>query len=73
MGARPVERESSRSSRIRSPVAVPPGWRVTTGVQARFSSQAAKRLIWVVLPEPSKPSRVMKRPRGMGSVYHRDE
>jgi hypothetical protein len=68
MGARPVERESSTSARMRSPVSVPPGWRVRTGSSAglRCLSQAARRLIWVVLPEPSRPSSVMNRPRGMG-------
>jgi hypothetical protein len=30
MGDRPVERESSTRARMRSPVAVPPGWRVRT-------------------------------------------
>ena len=52
---------------MRSPVGVPPGWRVRTGSGPRLLSQAAKRLIWVVLPDPSRPSSVMKRPRGMGS------
>ena len=55
---------------MRSPVAVPPGWRVTTGSRPRFCIHAAKRLICVVLPEPSRPSRVMNNPRGMPRVYH---
>lgn len=50
---------------MRSPVTVPPGWRVTTGLKPRRSSHPAKRLICVVLPEPSRPSSVMNRPRGM--------
>jgi len=97
-GERAVERESSRRARMRSPVGVPPGWRVRNefvashpfartpphgrepvrgdpgrrkdgargSSEARFLSQAAKRLIWVVLPEPSRPSRVIKKPRCMG-------
>lgn len=55
---------------MRSPVAVPPGWRVRTGSRPRFCIHEAKRLICVVLPEPSRPSRVMNNPRGMPRVYH---
>ncbi len=70
MGASGVEPESSNRARMRSPVAVPPGWRVMTGSRPRFCIHAAKRLICVVLPEPSRPSRVMNNPRGMARVYH---
>jgi len=66
MGARPFERESRSRARMRSPVAVPPGWRVMRAPWPRFFSHAARRLICVVLPEPSRPSNVINRPRGMG-------
>src|SRR4029079_729017 len=42
---------------------VPPGSRVTTGSQARpSSSHCARRATCVLLPEPSMPSNVTKRP-----------
>ena len=69
-GAMPAERESSSSSRMRSPVAVPPGWRVTTGSMPRRRSQSARRRICVDFPEPSSPSSVTNTPLGMAPVYH---
>ena len=61
------ERESSRTERRRSPSAVEPGWRNMTTVWPELVSHAARRRIWVVLPEPSRPSKVMNKPRGMGT------
>src|SRR5437879_1787275 len=52
---------SSRISRIRSPIAVAPGSRVTTGGEPASVSQPARRSIWVVLPAPSIPSTTRKR------------
>ena len=49
--------------RMRSPRAV--DRRVAEGddgVAWRCESQAARRRSWVVLPEPSRPSKVMKKP-----------
>jgi hypothetical protein len=54
------ERESRMMLRIRSPRAVPPGWRRVTTLWPSASSVVARRLSWVVLPEPSRPSKVMK-------------
>src|SRR4029077_598378 len=52
---------SSRISRIRSPMAVAPGSRVTTGGTPASVSQRARRSIWVDLPAPSIPSTTRKR------------
>src|SRR5258705_6421928 len=57
--------ESSRTLRMRSPRAVPPGLRRVTTLWPLASSVAARRRIWVVFPEPSRPSKVMKYPRGI--------
>src|SRR6266550_4557114 len=57
--------ESSRTLRIRSPRAVPPGLRRVTTVWPSASRVAARRRSWVVFPEPSRPSKVMKYPRGI--------
>jgi hypothetical protein len=51
---------------MRSPVTVPPGWRVMRAPRLRFFSHVARRLICVVLPEPSRPSNVINKPRDMG-------
>src|ERR1700674_2652250 len=48
-------------SRIRSPRSVPPGSRTTTG--SRATNADPRSSTCVVLPEPSGPSKVMKRPR----------
>src|SRR5580704_6168113 len=55
--------ESSRTLRMRSPRAVPPGWRRVTTLWPSASSEVARRRSWVVFPEPSRPSKVMKYPR----------
>src|SRR2546423_3259140 len=52
---------SSRISRIRSPIGVAPGSRVTTGGEPALVSQPARRSIWVDLPAPSIPSTTRKR------------
>src|SRR6266566_2735455 len=52
---------SSRISRIRSPIAVAPGSRVTTGGEPASVSQRARRSICVDLPAPSIPSTARKR------------
>src|SRR5258708_22818051 len=57
--------ESSRTLRMRSPRAVPPGLRRVTTVWPSASRVAARRRSWVVFPEPSRPSKVMKYPRGI--------
>src|SRR5436190_17832580 len=41
----------------------PPGSTVSMTVRPMPRRRAASRRIWVVLPEPSMPSKVMKRPR----------
>src|SRR5207302_5640578 len=46
---------------IRSPSSVPPGSRTATG--SRSASHWPRSSAWVVLPEPSVPSKVMKIPR----------
>ncbi len=69
-GRERVEPESSKQGANAVAGGVPPGWRVMTGARPRFCIHAAKRLICVVLPEPSRPSRVMNNPRGMPRVYH---
>src|ERR1700674_449568 len=51
------------TSRIRSPSSVPPGSRMTTG--SCGDSHSPTISTWVVLPEPSVPSKVMNRPRLM--------
>src|SRR4051812_40534755 len=50
------------SLRICSAPGEPPGSRVARTLMPRAPSDAANRLIWVDLPVPSPPSRVMKRP-----------
>ena len=55
---------------MRSPVAVPPGWRMTSGSWPCFRIHASKCFSCVVLPEPSRPSNVMNTPGGMAGVYH---
>src|SRR5271157_3642078 len=56
--------------RIFMPMGVPPGSAVSSTVRPRARRRVARRCIWVVLPEPSMPSKVMKRPRvAMGSFY----
>jgi len=46
---------------MRSPSSVPPGSRMTTGSCELSHSPSIST--WVVLPDPSVPSKVMKRPR----------
>src|ERR1700682_2482320 len=60
-----------RRSRIFSPIAVPPGSRVTsTGTPAR-SRRDASRFTCVDVPEPSEPSNVINTPRDIrASVKH---
>src|SRR5512141_3410977 len=56
-----------RRASLRSlPSSVPPGLRVARTGRPRASIHAAARATWVVLPEPSMPSKVTKRPRGAG-------
>src|SRR5947207_9800032 len=50
---------SRRMARMRSASGVPPGSFVTTTFFPRSRNVAARRLSWVVLPEPSMPSNVM--------------
>ena len=38
-------------------------------VALRLRGVSARRRSWVVLPEPSRPSKVMKKPRGIERVY----
>ncbi len=56
----------STAARIRSARGEPPGSRVVTTSRGPRSgparSQAASRVIWVDLPAPSPPSKVMKPP-----------
>src|SRR5919204_3839161 len=44
--------------RTSSPSAVPPGSRVTTTSRPSCSRASARSFVWVVLPEPSRPSNV---------------
>src|SRR5437667_12143865 len=53
------------ASRMRSPMAVPPGSRVTSGSMPRLRSHSAKSLSWLLLPAPSGPSQVMNQPRAI--------
>src|SRR5688500_12165422 len=53
---------SRRSERMRSPVGVPPGSRTTRCGTPRDRSSSARRVIWVVLPAPSGPSKTSSRP-----------
>src|SRR5438874_921119 len=46
------------SLRISSPSGVPPGSRVATTDRPSAASEARKSSAWVVLPEPSSPSKV---------------
>src|SRR5438132_4494897 len=60
-----------RSSRIVSPIGVPPGSRVTrNGISSR-SRRAASRRTCVDFPQPSDPSNVINGPRGMISLARR--
>ncbi len=56
--SRPLYRRTSRMCSLNS---VPPGSRTSTGLS--FSSHSLKSSAWVVFPEPSVPSNVMKSPR----------
>ncbi len=47
----------SSTCRMRSPSGVPPGSRVAT-TSPSCDSRSASSLAWVVLPEPSRPSKV---------------
>lgn len=47
---------------MRSARGVPPGSRVTTVGTPSFLSHLARSWIWVDLPDPSIPSKVMKNP-----------
>src|SRR5919197_2825452 len=49
-----------RTRRIRSPSGVPPGSRVATTSRPSFRSRCSSSRAWVVLPEPSRPSKVTK-------------
>jgi len=55
--------EARRMSRICSPTRVPPGSRVALTLWPRFARYLMSRLCWVLLPVPSIPSSVIKRPR----------
>ena len=67
-GSSEVRRESSRRLRMRSPRCVPPGWRVVTTASSRRTSHSCSLRNCVDLPEPSSPSNVRKKPRGMAGV-----
>ena len=54
--------ESTRIARIRRPTRVPPGSWARTGATPSSRSRAASSPIWVVLPEPSIPSKLTKNP-----------
>ncbi len=58
-------RESSRMERMRSPSGVEPGLRRVTTRWPCSSSHAASRFNCVVLPDPSSPSNVIKKPRAI--------
>src|ERR1019366_275042 len=62
-GESPSVAESSKTRRIFSPVAVPPGSRVSTTLQPASRRAAASLRICVLLPVPSSPSKVMNFPR----------
>ena len=62
----PAVAVSRRIVRIRSPVRVPPGSRVRTTVAPSPDEAARSSSAWLVLPDPSGPSSVMKQPRGTG-------
>ena len=62
-------RVQQQPRRMPSPSAVPPGWRVVTTAKPAASSRPASRRSWVVLPEPSSPSNVIKIPR-LPSRFH---
>src|SRR4051812_32026184 len=62
--AKPSVRESSTTARIFSPIGVPPGSRVTMTSRPLARSDWASFSSCVVLPQPSRPSKVMNRPRG---------
>src|SRR5437016_9865183 len=49
--------------RTASPRVVPPGSRTATTGRPAVSSAATRRAAWVVLPEPSQPSRLTRKPR----------
>ncbi len=52
---------------MRSPAGVPPGSRVTSGARpAAVEPLGQQCLSWVVLPVPSGPSKVTKRPAPAG-------
>src|SRR5438874_8003875 len=63
MGARPEVRVSNNNCLIFSPVAVPPGSRVTTTGKPLARKAAANFSVCVLLPQPSRPSKVMNLPR----------
>src|SRR5947207_7269258 len=52
-----------------SPMAVPPGSRVTRNGTPAFSSLAVNRCTWVDFPQPSEPSKVMNGNRTMVSIF----
>src|SRR5664279_3094917 len=54
--------DSTRCRMISAP-GDPPGSRVTTARSLAAARRSASVLIWVDLPDPSPPSKVMKRPR----------
>src|SRR6202012_4944391 len=64
-----VRRESRRRLRMRSPNRVPPGWRLSTTSSPPRTSHSCSLRNCVDLPEPSSPSNVRKKPRGMAGVY----
>src|SRR2546423_751839 len=55
-------------SRIFSPIAVPPGSRVTNSGTPAVVRRAASRRTWVDFPQPSEPSKVMNGRRGMRAI-----
>src|ERR1700730_14463410 len=63
--------ESSRMLRMRSPRAVPPGLRMVMTWWPSAARVVARRRSCVVFPEPSRPSKVMKYPRGIATSLPR--
>ena len=59
---------SRKIARIASPARVPPGSWVSVTCRPRARSSSARIAAWVVLPEPSTPSSVMKRPSAISAI-----
>ncbi len=62
-GESPAVAECSSTSRIFSPAVVPPGSRVMVTERPWARRERANFSTWVLLPLPSRPSKVMNFPR----------